>query len=173
MRNLLVIATALVASSALAQEGKGRPWHVDLGVYFPTFSVNGISKEVGATLGLGYSFLRPSMERPYEAGLELRGTGFRLKGGGDKVDFSVSQISAFGRYHLKDSPVFLGLGLGYGRGSASSGNFTVTDNSSHFAYFVEAGSFVNPGRTLYAAARYTGSSEDYLRGFGVSIGYRF
>lgn len=176
MKQLNRISALVVVGLGLATiasaEDKGTPWHVELGAYFPTFSIPGVSKDTGATFGLGYTFTKNGASKtPAAFGLELRGNAFRASDIGGSADVSISQFLGNVEFSTPDNKLFYGIHLGFGKASISSGNVTISDDKSRFIYGAQVG--YNFSTRVYGTVRYSHCSEEGYRGVGVGVGYRF
>ena len=170
--SVLAIATLGLAGIASADTEKGRPFKVELGAYFPTFSSNGISKDTGATFAFGYNFLNKSTEKmPVNFGVELRGSAFKAKDAVDDATISISALFAYADLTAPDGKLYYGVHLGFGRGEASQGNVSVSDDNTRFLYGAHVGYNFSP--TVYGVVRYTHGSQEVYRGVDVAVGYRF
>lgn len=172
LKNLTLITAALglaAAASAQSTTQIDRPWKVELGAYFPNTDISGVDEKVGATFGLGYSFLRLRDSIDLEA--EIRGTAYKLEGNGGEADVEISQLLLNGYYRTSNSPVFFNLGLGFGTGEIKIGNVTISDDETNFVWQAGVGYQFQP--TLYGVVRYHGGEDRGFRGFSLSAGYRF
>lgn len=171
--SVLAIATLGLAGIASADSEKGRPFKVELGVYFPTFSVDGISKDTGATFAFGYNFLNKSADKkmPVQFGIETRGTAYKVSDATDDATISIGALFANADMTAPDGKLYYGLHLGFGRGEAKNGNVSVSDNNTRFLYGAHVGYNFSP--TVYGVVRYTHGSQEAYRGVDVAVGYRF
>ncbi|AIE85373.1 outer membrane beta-barrel protein [Fimbriimonas ginsengisoli] len=171
--SVIVVASLGLSALAAAETGKGRPFKVELGAYFPSFSEAGISKKTGATFAFGYNFKNENSDAkmPVQLGLELRGSSFKASDATDEATITISQFLANADLSSPDGKLFYGVHLGFGKGSASSGNVTVSDDKTRFVYGAHVGYNFSP--TVYGIAHYTTASQEVYRGFSVAVGYRF
>jgi len=156
---------APVQKTSTNAERSRTPWSAWVGIYIPNFDTPGLSKNVGAELGIGYTFMLDAVDLR----LSARGQGFRIsddQGNDADVSLSVWGVDAF----LHSNQIYYGIGIGVGDSQVSSGGVTFNGDTTAI-YSVMVGYDFSP-RTFLEARYQTADLEGY-RGFSLSYGYRF
>lgn len=171
LRTLLIPAVGALliagaATQAAAQESKPMGLSIRAGLFFPSDSA---ARDEGKTW--------------FAFGGEFRLSDLQL-GAADPAYTAHLSVSAdfFGKGDYRNVPVLLnyvgrtnelyysaGAGLGFARLPSGTG----TEDKTRFAYQLSIGYDFQQGRNpFFAEAKYFGSSESALSGFGVYIGMR-
>lgn len=165
---LAVLSAALVAGASAQSTTKiDKPWRAELGLYIPTFS--GGDKDLGGSLGLGYSFYKV---KDIEFAGVARGSFFSGSNAGFDADITLTTLGIDARYRPMGEKYFFGLGLAAIRADEDIKGFG-SDDTTKLGYSVEAGYDISD--KLYGVVRFQGSTSDIkaFQGITVGVGYRF
>ncbi|CAN5708364.1 hypothetical protein BH11ARM2_BH11ARM2_34140 [soil metagenome] len=153
---LVALAAAQDSIDDAPQPGKGLA--IRFGAWFPTRS----GSETGFSYGVGY--LIPS-NRVWKLEPEFYGAALRFNNGASREYNNVYKLGANLLYMPTDAALYYGVGAGIGGGGG-------TDSS----YFQLVGNMMGGyklGHGLFAEARFSFGSKEFLNGLGVNLGYRF
>ena len=179
VRKLFALLVVLPLAGVASAQRVEKPFRAEVGLYVPTFS--GGHKDVGASVGFGYSLLR---RNGFDIAAVVRGSfyGFsdRLPGVEVDSDFSLATYGIDVRYRPMGRKVFAGLGLGAAYTGVdadvrndSFGDFRARADTTKLGYSLEAG--YDFTTALYGVVRFQATLDDIrtYRGLTVGVGYRF
>ena len=139
------------------------PYSISIGAYFPNFTSSGLSNSTGVDIWFAYTYPNDT----FDVRSTSRSQTFSIKGGGNGTANVGSSTVDF---LFRSEGFYYGPGIGIGSATVSNDIGTFT-SSTVWVLSATVGYDLNP--RMFVEAHYQTASEDLLKGFSVSFGYRF
>ena len=141
------------------------PWFVSVGVYFPTFTGDGTSNNVGSDVAVGYRYALDNAD----IRVSLRGQTFDISDNfGDQATINASEV-AFDALYRVDA-LYFGPGIAFGSVTGTSGGFTISGADATLFTATLGYDFTS---RFFVEARYQYASVDLYKGYSINLGLRF
>lgn len=141
------------------------PWFVTIGVYFPTFSGDGTTNNVGGELAIGYRYATDN----FDFRVSARGQAFGISDQfGNNSTINVSELSFDALFRAQQ--FYFGPGLSFGSVTGTTNGFTVS-GQDQTVFQLTAGYDIS--ERIFVEARWQTADVDAYKGISGNFGYRF
>ena len=141
------------------------PWFVSVGVYFPTFTGDGTSNNVGSDVAVGYRYALDNAD----IRVSLRGQEYNISDNfGDQATIDATEVAFDALYRVEG--LYFGPGIAFGSVTGTSGGFTISGSDATLFTATLGYDFTS---RFFVEARYQYANIDAYKGYSINFGLRF
>jgi len=141
------------------------PWFASIGVYFPTFTGDGTSNNVGSDVAVGYRYALDNAD----IRVSLRGQEYNISDNfGNQATIDATEV-AFDALYRVDA-LYFGPGIAFGSVTGTSGGFTISGSDATLFTATLGYDFTS---RFFVEARYQYANVDAYKGYSINFGLRF